>query len=109
MSDPPCFRFVLLMESVHRYLICPGRPLFNDLEIFLAYSAQRAHPICRKVFESCSRFDPAVRITYCRIIFISADNANVLFHNIFSVCDSVCHTSLSATFSQSIRAHTASR
>ncbi len=57
--------------------------LFDYLEIFLADSAQRAYPVCREIFESCSRLDSAVRIAYCRIVLVSADDANVLFHTLF--------------------------
>ena len=56
------------------------RGLFLRLEIVLADSAQRAYPVCRKVFEGCSRSDSAVFIAYCRIIDISAYNTNILFH-----------------------------
>jgi hypothetical protein len=49
-------------------------------EVFLAYAAKRAHPVCRKVFE-CSPWSYAiVRISGCRIVYISADFTNILFH-----------------------------
>ena len=81
MSDPPCFRFVLLMESVHRYLICPGRPLFNDLEIFLAYSAQGAHPVFGNIGPCSAGSHAIVGVANFGVIYITAYYAYVFFHN----------------------------
>ena len=67
----------LLFSNLFSFLV------FDYLEIFLADSAQRAYPVCREIFESCSRLDSAVRIAYCRIVLVSADDANVLFHTLF--------------------------
>ena len=58
----------------------PDTWLFLDLEVFFAYSAKWAYPVCREVLECCSRLDSAVRVSYCRIINVSADDANVFFH-----------------------------
>ncbi len=68
------------MTHLHNFIPAIYRRLFHFLEIFLANAAERADPICRKVFESCSRSDAVVRIAGCRIVFVSADNTNVLFH-----------------------------
>ena len=54
--------------------------LLHRLEIVLAYSAEWASPILRNILESGSRSDSVIRISDCRIILVSADFANILFH-----------------------------
>lgn len=51
-------------------------------EILLAYSAERAHPIFWQVFKSCSWINTILWVTYFWVVNITADIANVLFHNL---------------------------
>ena len=61
----------------------PGRHcLSSRREVFLPYSAERAHPVLGNILEGCSRGDSIVRIAGGGIIFIPAHIANVLFHSI---------------------------
>ena len=45
------------------------------LEMLLSYPAGRACPVFRDVFERCARSDSVFRVSFCRIIDVSADNA----------------------------------
>lgn len=65
--------------------------LFGFGKVLLPDSAERADPICREVFESCSRSYSVVRISNCGIIFVTADIASVLFHCLlfFKVIDCI--------------------
>ena len=51
------------------------------LEIGLVNRAKWTHPISRKVLELGTRSNPVVRITNRRVINITADFANILFHD----------------------------
>ena len=55
--------------------------LFSLAEFILAYSTEWTSPICRKILECSARSDTIVWITYCRVIYISTNVANILFHN----------------------------
>ncbi len=58
-------------------------PLFFDFfEILFSYTAKWADPIRRDVLKCCSWGNPAVRVTGCRIIYVSADYTNIFFHNL---------------------------
>ncbi len=58
-------------------------PLFFDFfEILFSYTAKWADPIRRDVLKRCSWCDPAVWVTGCRIIYVSADCTNIFFHNL---------------------------
>ena len=50
------------------------------LEIVLANTADGAYPIVGNVLEGCSRGDATVGISYCGVIDVTANFANVL-HN----------------------------
>lgn len=52
--------------------------------MLLADSACRACPSVGDVFESCSGSYASLRISFCRIVYVSADNANILIHNLMS-------------------------
>ena len=54
--------------------------LFNRAELVLAYAAEGTYPILGEVFEGSAGSYPVVRIAGLRVIFISAEIANVLFH-----------------------------
>ena len=57
--------------------------------MFFPYPARRASPVIRNVFEWSSRSYTVFGVTFCRIIDVSANDANVLFHNkclLKSVC-----------------------
>lgn len=51
------------------------------LEIFLAYTADRAFPILRDILESSAGCDSAVRITDFGIIFITTKSAYIFLHS----------------------------
>ena len=54
--------------------------------MFFADSAGRTGPVIREVFECCAGRDTVFRISLCRIIYVSADDANILFHdNVFNL------------------------
>jgi hypothetical protein len=60
--------------------------LFFDLcglEIFLAYTADRALPILRDILESCAGCNSAIGITDFGVIFVAAKFANILLHSFF--------------------------
>lgn len=69
-----------IRDLVYKVMAILMAALFHWLEVFFAYSAQWANPVCRKIFKCCSRSDSAVFVTDCRIIYISADYTYVLFH-----------------------------
>jgi hypothetical protein len=54
--------------------------LFFWLEHILPYSTNGTHPIFRKIFESCSRFNSAIRVSLCRVIHIPTYCADIFFH-----------------------------
>lgn len=54
--------------------------LFRRGEVFFSDSTKRADPILGEVFKGCSGSDSVVRIADCRVIFVPADIACVLFH-----------------------------
>ena len=49
-------------------------------EFILANAAERANPILWQVFKSCSGGNTILRVTYFRVILITTDITNVLFH-----------------------------
>ena len=55
--------------------------LFFRCEIFFTNTTQRAFPVFRQIFESCSRLDTVVRITYFWIINVAACFAYRLLDN----------------------------
>lgn len=59
--------------------------LFADLELILADAAQWAYPILRDIFKCSSRGNSAVRVSCSRIVNVSADYTNILFHFVFSL------------------------
>ena len=59
--------------------------LFADLELILADAAQWAYPILRDIFKCSSRGNSAVRVSCSRIVNVSADYTNILFHSVFSL------------------------
>ena len=50
-------------------------------ELVFTYTADGAYPIFGKVLEFCTGGYAIVGISYCRIVLVSADFANVLTHN----------------------------
>lgn len=52
--------------------------------MLFADSACRACPAVGDVFESGSGSYASLRISFCRIVDVSADNANILIHNLMS-------------------------
>jgi hypothetical protein len=64
-------------------LICQ---ILLSAEAVLADTAERAYPIFRNIFPGSTRCNSVVRITYCRIIDITAYIAYILFHSTSS-CD----------------------
>ena len=67
------------------------KTLFRRGEVFFSDSTKRADPILGEVFKGCSGSDSVVRIADCRVIFIPADIACVLFHRFlfFKVFDCI--------------------
>ena len=59
--------------------------LFADLELVLADAAQWAYPILRDIFKCSSRGNSAVRVSCSRIVNVSADYTNILFHFVFNL------------------------
>lgn len=59
--------------------------LFADLELILADAAQWAYPILRDIFKCSSRGNSAVRVSCSRIVNVSADYTNILFHFVFNL------------------------
>lgn len=59
--------------------------LFNELKHIFTYAAKRAYPIIRKIFESCSRSNSAIRIAYFGVVNPLTYSANVLFHLVLSL------------------------
>ena len=57
--------------------LCSPQLLFS-LKLVLAYSAERALKISRKIRKLCSRSYSSLRIAFCLIIYPSAYCANVL-------------------------------
>ena len=57
--------------------------------MFFPYPARRASPVIRNVFEWSSRSYTVFGVTFCRIIDVSANDANVLFHDVY-ILKSVC-------------------
>ena len=55
--------------------------LFKDI---LARAAQRTAPVGRQVFKGCTGVYTVVRVTYCWIVLILADVADILLHWFFS-------------------------
>ena len=53
------------------------------LKVLLAHAAGWACPIFRDVFECRSWSNSAFLVSLCRIVYISADDANILFHITF--------------------------
>ncbi len=49
-------------------------------ELVLAYATNRAYPIFGEIFKSCAGSNAAIGVAHCRIVFVSANVANVLFH-----------------------------
>ena len=65
------------------------RLVLPDFEMFFADSTCWTGPVIRNVFEWSSRSYTVFGVTFCRIIDVSANDANVLFHNkclLKSVC-----------------------
>ena len=52
----------------------------TDFKIIFSHSAKRANPIFGKVFKCGACGNSCFRITFCRVINITAYSANVLFH-----------------------------
>ena len=48
--------------------------------MFLTHTARRTGPVLRQVFKSCSRRNIVFRVSFCRIINVSAEHANISFH-----------------------------
>ena len=67
------------MEAPFYHSVPQG--LFHRLELVLAYSAERAGPVCRKILESRSGRYSVIRVSHCGIIYPFAYRASVLFHN----------------------------
>ena len=59
----------------------PALSLFLFLEVFDSHSACRAHPAFREVFKRCSCRDTSFRISFCRIVDVSAENTYISVHN----------------------------
>lgn len=53
---------------------------FYNTELVLANTTQGAQPAIGKIFKCCSCRDIVVGITYCRVINVTTNIANVLFH-----------------------------
>jgi hypothetical protein len=50
------------------------------IKLFLAGATYGTYPFIRKVFKRDAGRDVALLISLCRVIHISADTANILFH-----------------------------
>ena len=50
-------------------------------EVALTYSAQGAYPIFWQVFKGRTGLDAVVGITYCGVVLVTADVANILLHS----------------------------
>ena len=57
------------------------------LEVLLADAACGAGPVFRDVFKGGSGGYASFRVSFCRIIYVSADDANILIHNLTSFGD----------------------
>ena len=69
---------------------CDG-VLFVLLEVFLADAAGWACPVGREVFESGSGGYAFFRVSFCRIVDVSADDAYIFIHNLISFGDAFQH------------------
>ena len=61
------------------YLIFVDSAFF--FKVFLADSTGGAYPVFREVFKRCSRRNSSFRISFCRIVDVSAENAYISVHN----------------------------
>ena len=59
------------------------RLVLPNFEMFFADSTCRTGPVIWNVFEWSARRDAVFRVTLCRVIDIAANDANVLFHDVF--------------------------
>lgn len=76
----PCF-----LTSLHGVSV-----LFFFCEYFFSHTTDRAEPVVRQIFKSCSGSDTSVRIPIFRIINIAARLTYIFFHLFSSVRNLSC-------------------
>ena len=70
-----------IMRALNAFFSTTVHLLFLFLEVFHSHSTCRAHPAFREVFKCSSWRNTALRISFCRIVYVSAENAYISVHN----------------------------
>lgn len=51
--------------------------------MFLSHAAGRTCPVIGDIFEWSAWLDSVFRVSLCRIVDVSAENANIFVHNVY--------------------------